>query len=592
MDQQTIERLAISKLDDFLLKHPSGRYSSEFTTNDKTPFVDGVIARYIGKKRVNKELNYTVPVQIKGTTKRLDKTIKTYSFSREWLEYYARDKGLVFFVVFIDADTMDGEIFYRNFSSAKAKLEIKKLPIAQQSVSFEVYPLKENNVDTVLESFHHNEPILSRELIVKGPESLENLENIRITSDSGVFDIFSTNHNDLILTGVIDGEKSIIDTSTVDLELSLQQAIDIKFPNGRKLKTFLKIIDKKTMQIPLGPNAGIIFSERDNKEQNVKLNYEFDETTEWKDIAIGENILSMLQNGYFDISYDENQFSKIPLPENMIDSESVSSLKENVNWYNRVDWLYHILGKNYSDIELSNDSKMVLTRLLQYYPEDNNEVYSINPLNGVWIGNDKYHLMNTAKGIESIFSKNSEYMTNDTIKLAVDKGTEMYPGNPFVFIQDKLANIPDYNIDFVLNRFHDSVEVPQWYAYNVNLLGLAYLTAFDESGDTKWLDGAEKIFAQDMHQKTFEYYANLIQIQLRRNGTSDPQLYFKLHELKNTDMGIRMELKTLVFYLISKQEKDFENIWLKLTNDEKESIKGFPIYRIATKNMKDIMDRK
>lgn len=108
--QKTIEERAIHKVNDFFLEHPSDKYAPDLDKNDKTPFIDGEVWVYKDEDRSNDNVEFRVPVQVKGTEKKINASGARYSFQRKWLEYYARDKGLLFFVVFQDKETNDVSI--------------------------------------------------------------------------------------------------------------------------------------------------------------------------------------------------------------------------------------------------------------------------------------------------------------------------------------------------------------------------------------------------------------------------------------------------------------------------------------------------
>lgn len=231
----------------------------------------------------------------------------------------------------------------------------------------------------------------------------------------------------------------------------------------------------------------------------------------------------------------------------------------------------------------------MIYHLLKFNPESNVDMAEHIGFFRTHIDEDEYCLEYDGQELVSIFNEKSSLLKNKDVLLGSPNG-ESYEGNPLILIRHNLAKIVNYDIEIVLSNFNDSSSVPEWYVNEVIMLGLDYITAYDGTNEEKWLDGAERIFSLPIIEKNFQYYVNLIQIQLRRNGTSDLQLFNKLLKQKEIDVDISMNLKNLVIALLTKEDEVFKSHWESLNAEEKDTIKLLPIYKVATDDMKDTMN--
>lgn len=89
--------------------------ASNIKERDKFPVWDGDILVYSSKEHWNNEtIRYKIPVQVKGTKNKIDKTLK-YRVKMNDLYHYYNDGGVLYFVVQVDTkNSLNNKIFYRD----------------------------------------------------------------------------------------------------------------------------------------------------------------------------------------------------------------------------------------------------------------------------------------------------------------------------------------------------------------------------------------------------------------------------------------------------------------------------------------------
>ena len=81
-------------------------------SNDKTPSWDGTIFVYDNGEQKKEHMLGTVPIQVKGTTKKIVSEEASFSCSVVDLKNYYRDGGCMFFLVSVDPSTQWYKIYY------------------------------------------------------------------------------------------------------------------------------------------------------------------------------------------------------------------------------------------------------------------------------------------------------------------------------------------------------------------------------------------------------------------------------------------------------------------------------------------------
>ena len=97
-DNSKIEALGVNYLEDCINK--SEYLRAYFYKNDKYPIWDGNILVYKTNPLTNSNLLGQIPVQIKTTTKKMNKTkMQNKSINRKILEIYSNDGGVLYLLI-------------------------------------------------------------------------------------------------------------------------------------------------------------------------------------------------------------------------------------------------------------------------------------------------------------------------------------------------------------------------------------------------------------------------------------------------------------------------------------------------------------
>lgn len=126
MASTKIERKAISAIQNIINEHPTMEH--EINTNDKSISWDGYIILYKNENFSKENFEARVPIQVKGRIDRANKYLHRdeiqYHVKISDLKVYSTEKGVIYFIVFIN-DEME-EIFYSSLYPSKISGYLEK----------------------------------------------------------------------------------------------------------------------------------------------------------------------------------------------------------------------------------------------------------------------------------------------------------------------------------------------------------------------------------------------------------------------------------------------------------------------------------
>jgi hypothetical protein len=135
-----VEERAVLEIKRLLLDCP--RLDVHLKTADSEPLTDGYIdfhARNVGSVET---FRARVAVQVKGrSVQSFSRSRRSFSFKRSHLRAYLSLKGILFFVVDIDAETKEVRPYYAILNPLKLDDHLKRAREDQQSISVKVKPL-------------------------------------------------------------------------------------------------------------------------------------------------------------------------------------------------------------------------------------------------------------------------------------------------------------------------------------------------------------------------------------------------------------------------------------------------------------------
>lgn len=584
-DTTIIEERAIHKMESLILEDE--RLSSHIEKGDRAPVLDGYISVYESGNHTIGNLRYGVPVQIKGTEIAPSRKGASFKFKRKWLEAYSKDIGAVFFVVFENTTTKKMDVYYKTFLPAYAKKLLNNFSEEQDGKNFRLTNLNKTNLWSVLEYFHNWQIDMSRQTKVVDITKISEMSDLRVNIPVGA-DLFDIYPEDIACSGILDGSLALIDNQKSKFNFFKLRNLTVKFPNGDIFDAIL--VEESEVKTTLNIGNSIKF-EFTLDEERVKVvfkpNFNNPNRTE-----IFEKLpaLESFIRDPFVYLYLNSRPERMDLPFNF-DGEILENIKKSIKALKESVWLKKVLKVDYlaNISDLDDQSKNVILNLINLY--FNKEVRKSNHPSffRVAIKNDYFALTyDDTGGLKSVFDKENIFFLNGNFVLTNNPdGNEYYPGNPYVLINENLHQMPDYDIAMVLNNFENKTVVPEWYADSVNQLGLAYIKSFDISNDIKWLTGAETIFSLPFLTDELITCINIAQIYYRKySGKLRPVM---VRKLLNLDDGSNM-IAHLCVAILTEDAESAKIIWEKLTNEEKDNFKNFPIINIANDELKEIFN--
>lgn len=125
-NNNNIEKSATTSVEAIL--NDTGYVEPYIKTGDKEPIWDGCIYVYNDKEKHNNDKNYQfrIPVQVKGTLAKIEKSLK-YDMKTSHLKSYLKDGGVLYFVVQVDKNaSQNNKIFYADLHPFNIKKGFEK----------------------------------------------------------------------------------------------------------------------------------------------------------------------------------------------------------------------------------------------------------------------------------------------------------------------------------------------------------------------------------------------------------------------------------------------------------------------------------
>lgn len=174
-----IEVRAVNRVSDAIAHCP--RLSPTIDANDRTPFTDGHIEIYSNNEHKNENWRGRVSVQVKGrSVKKLAKFPRTFRVSRIDLEAFLRSRGVLYFVVAVDAKTSIRTVFYVLLNPFRIKQLLDQLSPDQNysNIKLRDFPTDSDDIESLVNMafmMQSEEPKMGFD-----PKLLENIEQFTI----------------------------------------------------------------------------------------------------------------------------------------------------------------------------------------------------------------------------------------------------------------------------------------------------------------------------------------------------------------------------------------------------------------------------
>lgn len=580
ISKNKIEDRALSALQNIINNHNT--MGNKFNSMDKEMSWDGYITIFIKNNGDQSKENFDdkIPVQIKGhidsNNKYLSKKQINYSVKLSDLEVYFRDRGVMYFLIFMSPSGEQEEIFYSNLLPSKIKYY---LDCARQrgnkkfiSISFLKMERNPNALYSILKQFSNESrqqgcglgPIIERTI---------DFDNIGQVSNLHCSAIGITSYPDLISKlkfGEVNlyGKQSINDIPLpIEYNENTQYLIEETYKNSVKIKN--KIFYKEFKVKFISDNqVWIIFSENLSLDMRKKQ-FIFSPVSNLKQIKTDvEFIKSLYKNKSFTIFG-----TKIYQNANPSEKQSIIELEKFLELYEILNDLKIIINEPFSKL----NSKTIESLNFVYELKKTTDKLNQSTSDSI-VYNEIFVLTIEDKLLPIIFYGKSpdikveNFLYSNKIKLSISSDNNHYNVPNFAYLSSyQLCNLYYYDH----NAFKKQIEQE-----NVNENTIVFLkdsimkliNIYDKTNDIFFLNLARKqlnkisAFLDDKQQKLINF-----QIKSRKRDLTKTEQAFLC------DLAIDNSMIGFMKYVLLKDLDNARSYYEKLTNEEQNFLVSQPI---------------
>jgi len=591
LDNKTIETLSVNAVKNSIV---TSEYLDQFIAdNDKEPSWDGFVYIYGNKSKKKSNLKGRMPVQIKGKNcNDHSKDEISFSMSTVDLKNYLYDGGCVLFVVYIGNSGITNKIYYAELTPIKLRQLLNNAnEQASKSVKLKAFPTNSNKKTTIFlnclqncqkqASFKEGKLLSLKELEEQGV-----LENIVIPfSGIGINDPqMALINSEVYLYAKIKGSSIPQPIDVIPQDIHTQQIVDAMITiDDRLFYTKYSIVKSANKVIfRFGDSFTIKFNDQD---QPCKINYRNSDKIRIlaKDLDF---ILSYLDKGYFDVNG-----VRFPLDYEGMDSTNfdIEKERENLNYAKEIVRTLNILGCS-DDIDINdmNDEdwrnlNRLTTAFIDKKPVDGLKD-DLPPVCCMKIGKLRFILY--LKKCEN--GKKVLYEIYDFFKMDLSVVYENKDGQTFPISQFSVLHTNDFltlnNIDF--DKLLPSYQKVQHHSdlFNrANWFLLDLLSAYDKANGPRknkllktCQDFSNWILKANDHELDYQTkILNRLQTikRFRDFNTDEIKELYELIESNET-----REDYLVGAYLLLEQQQVAEMHFAKLSEEEQNNFKKYPIY--------------
>ena len=599
LDSKTIETLSVNAVKNSIVTSEFlDQYISE---NDKEPSWDGFVYIYKNKSKKKENLKGRMPVQVKGT--QCDDHSKeriSFSMTKSDLINYLYDGGCILFVVYIGNNGLTNKIYYVELTPLKLR-ELLENAEEQDSktVHLKQFPSDSNRKSTIFlnclqncqkqSSFVEGKLFSLEELAKQGV-----LENLVIPfSGVGIKDPqMALVKNEVYLYAKIKGSSIPQPIKMIPEDSYTSQVLDADVTIDDKVfyTEYTVIKSSECITYCFGNSFKMKFSE---KEQTFKIN--FKNSSKIRVIAKDlDFILSYLDNGKFKFNnieipfdYDGANFSNFNIEEERKHLELAKKIVQVLDMLGCAD---DIDVDDMDDKDWRNMSRLITAFV------DKKPVGGLNkglaPVSCIKIGKLKLALYMKELEETDEYEIYDFFKTDVSVCIEDDEGNSL-PVSPFCILStDNFLDINNMNFDVLLPSFQKLEHHTE--TFNIaNAFLLKLLSAYDKSEceeiKSKIIkvcdDFSDWILNATDEELDYEIRTlNRLQTikRYRDFAIDEISTLYKLIEDSNTS-----EMCIVGAYLLLGQQCAAEIHFSRLTDEEQNNFKEFPIYSFWKSEEKD-----
>lgn len=575
IDKSKIEERAIGVLNNVINDHPT--MESKIEHGDKYMSWDGSIIIYKPgcTKRTKETYDYDIPVQVKGRTDNVAKyfneeTIKYLVDVRD-LKLYYEQRGCLYFIVFFDEESKQGEIFYSSLYPSKIKgyLERKGNKRKKQiSLKFSHLKKDANELYCVLAQFGKEMvrqgfgrgQIVSKTIRLDDIASVEALSATVVGAKNEWEFLKKVNSGDACIYGKING-------------------IDFPIEFDESVKLFM---GHDNVPLPITVDGTEYYS-----KYNVVFNPDEDFVVKPSDnIAIHINrgkidfrpksIIKQIKN---DIAFlfalektHQTNFGKavIPFGDIVFPQDFRDKMLYLKELCNVVEEVGIEIPKYFSQLSEDNFKELgLLVRIKQGYLNDK---FTQTSSTYNWRFDDKFYPILIEKQPQGnvLFS-----LTSDSSMQIFkwDGKTNHYKFPTFAVLDaNVVANLYYFDQGWFEKQI-DIADVNPDTIGELNMVALMLISVYDLSANKEFLNLAKRIYAR-LNTDEIYYLINTLQIKIRETGLSDSDKK-KLSEVETEDAQALFCISVLLG-----NKNDADAYYKRMSKEEKDLIKDLPIIKL------------
>ncbi len=574
-----IEEIAVLAVRNEIVKY-SDTLVAYIDTKEKTPMWDGYIYVYRqnSKYKANNEFEGKIGVQVKGkTVKKLSNGNSKYSIKVDYLRAYQKDKkGILLFVVEI-IDYAHTKLFYANLLPVDLEEILNKVKENQEEISIDIKPIKEkssSSLKMICLNFlkNANEQI---NIAIKSIDEIKDIKEIKIPiiGEEKYMEDYLFNND--IYSYAIDKEtnEKIALPKLKELEKFSTNKVNVSV-SGREYYnniTFVKnkneeyIIYGKSTKIYLSENK-ITFKIKGNVYERIRdINFIVNLINSKAITIDGKNIVLPVQ---VEDKQEKEYISNIK--NDLIRLEKIKCLFDKFNIKFNID-LDNLSDKDWRNLDLFihiNDGKP--TKQVQ-----ESKLYNIE------IANYKIAFIALVDENKNIKVYNYFSDLSNVVKVFYyDENEKEILVSPYINMSKKnLLEYSNVDIDIIKETFN-SLDSKEETIERYNLWMLEVIKAYDESNNIKFLELADYINERILeHRDNAVDVINKMQIVKRKRALNykEKDLIYDLKDAED-DLIIQCGIAILL-----DNKSDYERFFSKLSENEKNAFKEFPIYNLLDK---------
>lgn len=596
IDTKAIEEKALNYLKTFI--EDSERISQYLADNDKEPCWDGHLYLYDGEGKSKEHLQGRVPIQVKGTVVERFKT-KKWKFKLERADLQAYLHEPTFFIVCqIKKNSKERKLFYRELLPCTVQKLLKDMGKKEsRQTLFHLLPtdLKEfedkllvfmNNSRKML-SFANSNPMTMEDVIKDGIRNFSFVSPVKPSDRIQLMNYLST-HDTYLYANI--SKKPYIDFPIADgpmrFTFKRQEYCDVRIGDRVFYHGFTNEIKDGSMYVTVGGILTMIIplEEKDRVNASVKIKTD---------------------SKYLKESIHEAEFV-LALDKHKVLSFGDIDIKLGVNDNNLVEELHEKL-LCWKDLQMVLD-KMHVTKPFDLTAITPNQIHSINILIEALVEGKRikfkkpessillFEIANVKLLLWCVVDKNGECAIGDFFDGAINisylyQGKERINASIYSYLQnDNLWSKID-NVDYegLLPSAIKSVDENAHCFELLNLDVLAMLSAADtlETEEPKkrstLLEECYKLndwlLKNDLEgDRLMVHKCNKMQIIKRQRAFDENEVSEMNQILENDDIS---NIYKAGFCLLLENKDGFNSYYNQLTDDEKQMLKKYPIWRYA-----------